>query len=280
MLKRELQVSVEKPCTEAWDYMQPVSEGRYCLHCNKQVIDFTSFSDAELVHWFSTHSGQVCGRLDERQVNRAIHMDTWTGTWHYRFTPYRWLLGISMGLGLMSRLDARYILPKAPTVWQENKNAYASPEPAAEHTARILLVTVIDSTTRKPLEGVYVEVYSDSSRTDSYITDNKGQASIMFKAGIRHERRIVIQKYTDSFHTEYNTYSLSLQDSDVEQLTIPLVSRVQRLDRISVISHSGNTHIVGRLTTTGLVTTKSGSKKTFWGKITWPVRKLWRRLFR
>jgi len=63
-----LQLTIPKPCHENWEAMTPVPEGNFCGSCKKTVIDFTRFSDTELLHFFTEQQGKpVCGRLREDQ---------------------------------------------------------------------------------------------------------------------------------------------------------------------------------------------------------------------
>lgn len=50
--------------------MSPEEKGRFCQHCQKTVVDFSNMTDRELVNYFSTASGRVCGRFMPEQLNR------------------------------------------------------------------------------------------------------------------------------------------------------------------------------------------------------------------
>src|SRR5581483_2324365 len=73
MKKHSLTLSIPTPCHESWDNMTATKDGRYCSSCNKTVIDFSLYTDRELVEFFKTaERGTVCGRISEYQANRAI----------------------------------------------------------------------------------------------------------------------------------------------------------------------------------------------------------------
>lgn len=70
---KRIQLKVSSPCHENWDAMTPAEKGRFCNACQKQVIDFTGMSDAQLVAFFKkTSSGSACGRFIQDQLNRDI----------------------------------------------------------------------------------------------------------------------------------------------------------------------------------------------------------------
>ncbi|WP_114937186.1 carboxypeptidase-like regulatory domain-containing protein [Mucilaginibacter endophyticus] len=61
-------ISIPKPCHEQWQQMTTVSNGRYCGHCCKTVIDFTVMSNEDVINYLAK-SGNVCGRLNMGQLN-------------------------------------------------------------------------------------------------------------------------------------------------------------------------------------------------------------------
>jgi len=71
-MKKQYALSVSKPCTEVWEQFKPTTTGGFCGSCNKNVIDFTSMSDNELIEVISKSVGKTCGRLRPEQLNRSI----------------------------------------------------------------------------------------------------------------------------------------------------------------------------------------------------------------
>jgi hypothetical protein len=51
--------------------MTPNEQGRHCMSCQKTVIDFSLMSDQEVLHYISNASSQICGRFDNRQLNKT-----------------------------------------------------------------------------------------------------------------------------------------------------------------------------------------------------------------
>ncbi len=65
-------LTIDKPCSESWDEMSPTDSGRFCANCAKNVIDFTSLSDDQVLTIIKKSSGNLCGRLEESQMNRFL----------------------------------------------------------------------------------------------------------------------------------------------------------------------------------------------------------------
>ncbi|PWV46495.1 carboxypeptidase-like regulatory domain-containing protein [Chitinophaga sp. S165] len=69
---KSLKINIPEPCTEAWNEMLPENDGRFCLSCQKKVIDFSAMSDYEILQTLSTVGKGGCGRFDDRQLDRLI----------------------------------------------------------------------------------------------------------------------------------------------------------------------------------------------------------------
>lgn len=65
-------LKITNPCHENWNQMQAAKEGKHCLACNKNVIDFTNFSEEELLNYFSQRTNKVCGRLKPEQLDKVL----------------------------------------------------------------------------------------------------------------------------------------------------------------------------------------------------------------
>lgn len=66
------QINIAEPCHEDWNKMSPVEQGRYCGACRKNVLDFTTKSDEEIISFFNNYNGSSCGRFTDEQLNRPI----------------------------------------------------------------------------------------------------------------------------------------------------------------------------------------------------------------
>lgn len=82
-MQEKIQLSIDSPCAESWDRMQPNQEGRHCLSCQKTVVDFTLMSDQEILDWLATRQGPVCGRVQSGQLDRELvaRPTPWTKGW-------------------------------------------------------------------------------------------------------------------------------------------------------------------------------------------------------
>jgi hypothetical protein len=62
-------VSINDPCHESWDKMNPQEQGRHCDSCCKLVVDFTKMSNNAIAKYLAQRTEQkVCGRFKMEQV--------------------------------------------------------------------------------------------------------------------------------------------------------------------------------------------------------------------
>lgn len=71
-MNEKLIISIPEPCHENWNLMSPVEQGRFCSNCKKNVIDFTTKNDDEILNFFNTYNGNTCGRFSNDQLDRPL----------------------------------------------------------------------------------------------------------------------------------------------------------------------------------------------------------------
>ena len=69
---KQVQLSIPTPCHEDWQAMLPEEKGRFCLSCQKTVIDFSTMSDAEVLKHIANSSKSICGNFAPDQLDRQI----------------------------------------------------------------------------------------------------------------------------------------------------------------------------------------------------------------
>jgi hypothetical protein len=62
---------IPKPCNEDWNKMTQTLQGAFCGSCQKEVIDFTTMTDDEVLHFLQKNTGKnLCGRATKTQLTR------------------------------------------------------------------------------------------------------------------------------------------------------------------------------------------------------------------
>ena len=64
-------IQIQDPCSENFDAMSTVFEGRHCAVCETKVIDFTKMSLREIEDYFKNNGSQkICGRYNQRHTTK------------------------------------------------------------------------------------------------------------------------------------------------------------------------------------------------------------------
>lgn len=149
---RKVRLSITAPCSEDWNNMSLVSDGRFCNSCNKVVIDFTRYSDDELYRFFSSSKANgTCGRLLSTQLEPN----------KVQGSGFRIAVGAVFGLVFSS-----WFLNTTAAVKSKNE-AFEQMQPsfkkAKDHvvltdTIGVIKGKVIDDEAKMPLPGVTVKI--------------------------------------------------------------------------------------------------------------------------
>ncbi|MFN6084664.1 MAG: hypothetical protein ACK476_07010, partial [Fluviicola sp.] len=63
-------IQIPDPCSEDWSKMKIVREGRHCLSCTKNVIDFTKMERYEIIEYLLLNKDKsVCGHINKSMLD-------------------------------------------------------------------------------------------------------------------------------------------------------------------------------------------------------------------
>lgn len=161
---KPIQISIPKPCREGWDKMTPNERGRFCAHCQKTVIDFTTWPDSALYNFFEKSNGNVCGHFNRSQLEREIIPPYKTPNWWYK-------MAISMGL--------TSLLTQVPwaNAQQLSTNTVTAPNKDTTTVTNTIKQTgsiagQITDTANNPLNNILITLQNDSGTSISQTQTN------------------------------------------------------------------------------------------------------------
>lgn len=70
MKTRISEITIAEPCTQNWDEMEKGAGFNFCTACSKNVIDFSGYTNAQIIQTLAGASSTVCGRLTQLQLNQ------------------------------------------------------------------------------------------------------------------------------------------------------------------------------------------------------------------
>lgn len=115
-MKKSIQISVPSPCHENWNSFTKTSNGGFCFSCQKEVVDFTSWSDERIQLYFKNLKSNTCGRFRHDQLKVYCHGNP-------SRTGISWISFVFAGFLLLfsSRQVSAQATPKQTTEYQPEK---------------------------------------------------------------------------------------------------------------------------------------------------------------
>jgi hypothetical protein len=169
-MSKQIILEIPSPCSEKWANMQPSAKGKYCAQCQKEVIDFSTKTDAEIFLFFEQQKEgtSVCGRITPQQANRPIIAANTKPSFKFPFAAM-----LTAGFAAFS-LDASGQNTANPTSILPSKAQTDNSKTPPPKTKNRLAGIVID-TANMPVKGI--EIYIAYTRLKA-TTDANGAFEI------------------------------------------------------------------------------------------------------
>jgi hypothetical protein len=75
-MKKEIKLTVSKPCSQNWNDMEQRDKAHFCASCQQCVKDFTTATDSEIIAFVQSNTGSTCGRFNKNQLDRVLNSTT------------------------------------------------------------------------------------------------------------------------------------------------------------------------------------------------------------
>lgn len=63
-------LTIKSPCSEKWESFEKNGNTGFCSSCQKNVIDFTKYSDHDIIEFFNKNNRNACGMFRTDQLKR------------------------------------------------------------------------------------------------------------------------------------------------------------------------------------------------------------------
>ena len=153
-MKKAITISIPEPCHEDWNEMTPTEKGRFCDQCTKEVVDFTSQSDEQIIKHLE-HNDKLCGRFRASQLDRKLQLERKEG---FSFAP--WAASLLLPISMMAHSATSKENSTSP-------ESYISLSIGSRSGDRIQITTtgVVTDTDGNPLQNVKITV-KESRKTE------------------------------------------------------------------------------------------------------------------
>lgn len=169
-MSKSISLSIEEPCAEQWSNFTPTASGGFCSSCSKNVIDFTTMSDAEVLAFFINKPANTCGRLRTDQLKNYTFKTSAT------LNPGLTLLKagfLSLMLALVSKGSLANAIPvQIPSPFEQYTMDMQTTTNSSVEAERIVKGIVRSGDANEPMAGV--NIYLKGS-TDGTVTDADGK---------------------------------------------------------------------------------------------------------
>jgi len=194
MKHQTIKINIENPCHENWDKMVAEEKGKFCLSCQKTVVDFSRMSNEEIINYFNTANGNTCGRIAKHQLNLPIS--------NYRNvkSPFfnKYIAGFLMALGFYNTGYSQET--KEPTEQHTKGNMKAITNVPADKKL-IVNGRIIDAKTKKGLAGAAITIVGSDITT---ATDKNGNYSVSVPARFQNESLAI-----SVYHANYESFDIT-----------------------------------------------------------------------
>lgn len=163
--------------------MTPTEQGNYCQRCAKNVIDFSTKSDAEVIRIIQNSNGKVCGRFKPTQLERVITLPPEQST---AAPLYKALAGALLLSSTQAAMASQSSLPGTTTAVSADADKLPVPEDNLPVTIK---GTVTDGQSCEPLyactikfKNTDLQTHTDASGNFKFtIPDDKMQDTLVFE---------------------------------------------------------------------------------------------------
>ncbi|MBC6612375.1 carboxypeptidase-like regulatory domain-containing protein [Hymenobacter sp. BT507] len=181
-------ITIPTPCHESWQHMTPTAQGRHCAACQTVVVDFTQFSDAELLAYLGQGAGQAtCGRFRAGQLGRPLRPALATNT----VSRWRAWLAAAVAVWGLREVAVPAVRAQVPVEQREpNIGTISLTMGLVAQPPVVVRGVVLDSVSQEPLPGITVLLTGTEIGTTSDI-EGKFELAVPPAAVAMHQKLTV-----------------------------------------------------------------------------------------
>ncbi len=224
MKKYSYTFSIDEPCSENWQNMSASEKGKFCMNCQKEVVDFTSLKDEEIIRLIENSKGSVCGRFETVQLNKPMQV-----SYNLR-RPYSMKL-IVAGIVLLTVVSPVYLnATDKPVVEVQQHSSFINPvEPAKKDSVFIFKGRLLNKVDGTPVANVEVQSGEFSATTDAEgrfeLKISQEQARELFFVHVYPEEYMYSAFEVNGLNTDYSKeYTVYIENRPVKMGKV----RIQR----------------------------------------------------
>ena len=194
---KKIKLIIPNPCTQDWNEMTWGEQSKFCSNCQKSVIDFSNYTDRELIDYFTNTKDKTCGRISTHQLNRLIIATEPADSPLFK----RLLFGAALAAGVASTAHSQNNLQPVstlPSYVDANGNPIKE-KPAVSDSTFEIRGRVIDSAGKQALSFVTVVVKYDTLQVGGISTDANGKFQLSLTKDLL-GKKLTIRTVYEGYH--------------------------------------------------------------------------------
>lgn len=223
MKNSKISIKIQSPCHENWDQMNDIEKGKHCLACKKNVMDFSTMSDAEIITYIEKNKEQeMCGRFNNSQLERPLMISNPSFNLARYSKVFAGLFALSTATTILANGDDN------TKVISQSKNYVKGDILVLKDTITVvdsvyvpieLNAKIIDELTKKPIDLAVVKVGNSEKE---FISDSKGFVKFEIP---QHE---INDKYIFTIsRIGYETIVISFSKDDLNHLQTIVLNQIE-----------------------------------------------------
>ena len=210
-MANKINITIPTPCHENWEAMTVVDKAKFCTSCQKNVFDFTTASDREIINAYEKDN-HLCGRFLNTQLNRDLVKP--------KEKSSLWLAATS---ALISLIGVNEVVAQGKAKIEQTDKKVLN-ESTKKSNDTILVSGIVYDENKTPIPNLEIHI----GRNKVGETDNNGNFSIYTHLGARIEFRINSDDY-DEESTWY--YVKNSRNTNIE------INAVKYRKRVTIASN-------------------------------------------
>lgn len=207
---------ISEPCTEDWGSMLPEEKGKFCLSCQKSVIDFSNMTDGEIVRVLEQNNDHICGRMRISQQHRTLVDHKVVPKKQMWYAPWKYVAGLLLGITTQQQVSAQQT--GATATMEQNSQSVKTASNARVRTFRGVVVDERN-------EGIPGAVIIEKGTRNNIVSDENGKFSIdvaenaiLIIASMGGEELLTLNP--ELFETKNYTITIKEQSSELKGVSI------------------------------------------------------------